>query len=56
MNLQSNTPSNALIDLPNSPLLFDVASGDKRSSPIMTDRMYQIAAVTAGLFLLATLL
>ncbi|MDQ2834965.1 MAG: hypothetical protein M3Y50_14745 [Acidobacteriota bacterium] len=60
MNPPSSTPSNSLVDsfrrgraipspenIPAAPIL---------STPILSDRMYRIAALTAGIFLLATLL
>ena len=55
MNPQSAT-SNALVDPQNS--IQPLASTTSEGSTVSTaaDRMYQIAALTAGIFLLATLL
>ncbi len=54
-----NTP-NARAPLPPTelpPSLLPVASGPEKTASIMTsDRLYQLAALTAGAFLLATLL
>ena len=54
-----NTP-NARAPLPPTelpPSLLPVASGPEKAASIMTsDRLYQLAALTAGAFLLATLL
>jgi hypothetical protein len=56
MNPQSSTTSNSLIDpqIPMQPVIAVTTEG--RGTPIAADRMYQIAALTAGFFLLATLL
>ena len=53
MNPQSSTTSDVLIESRSH-----VASDreERSSAPTMADRLYQIAALTAGIFLLATLL
>jgi hypothetical protein len=52
-----NTPS-LPIDQPDAPTLAParVAPGGASMTSIAADRLYQLAAVTAGIFLLATLL
>jgi hypothetical protein len=55
MNPQSSTPSNSLID----PHLLEPVvpvSEDGVAISTVSDRLYQIAALTAGIFLLATML
>ncbi|WP_158791011.1 hypothetical protein [Granulicella sp. L60] len=62
MNPQSHTPSNPqiplnpLIDHPPGLQQLAPASSDATVLPTAADRLYQIAALTAGLFLLFTLL
>ena len=53
MNPQSSTPSNSLTDSRNSapPMIAAAPAGSSAA-----DRLYQLAALTAGIFLLATLL
>lgn len=41
---------------PPMPQMVDPAEAQESAWPVRTDRLYQIAAVTAGLFLLATAL
>jgi|GEM_PF-6661019 len=53
MNLPSSIPSNSLTDSPDS-VASVVAVAPAVSTAV--DRLYQIAALTAGIFLLATLL
>lgn len=52
-----NTPS-VSIDQQDGLLLIPahVAQGGASTTPVAADRLYQLAAVTAGIFLLATLL
>jgi hypothetical protein len=59
MNPQSHTPSNPQIPLnPPPPGLQQLAPAAAETAVLHTaaDRLYQIAALTAGLFLLFTLL
>ena len=53
MNPQSSTTSDVLI-VSRPPVGFDGI--ERLSAPTTADRLYQIAALTAGIFLLATLL
>ena len=56
MNAQSNTTSNSLIGSPHEAQPVDRSVSEGPALPTVADRVYQIAALTAGIFLLATLL
>jgi hypothetical protein len=56
MDSQSNTMPLSATEPPPGPQMIETDLPKESLSPIRTDRLYQIAAVTAGLFLLATAL
>jgi len=56
MHHPDNKPLFSAIEPLQGPNRTDCCESEGRSLPVRTDRLYQIAAVTAGLFLLATAL